>query len=82
MRLWDDLLATAQGMAGSGGEGDASHDALEPPRRSRRDQLVEGLARLGKRGGTRGARRQAPIPPIAANRAPSATSWSTVTASP
>jgi hypothetical protein len=51
MWLWHDLLAAAEGMAGSGSVGDASQDALEPPRRSRRDRLVEGLARLGKRGG-------------------------------
>ncbi len=62
MRLWDDLLATAQGMASSGSVGDASHDALEPPRRSRRDRLVEGLARLGNRGGTRGGEKTGPNP--------------------
>jgi hypothetical protein len=82
MRLRDDLLPTAQGMAGSGRVGDAPQDALEPPRRSRQDRLVENLARLGERGGTRGAKRQAPIPPIVANRTPSATLWSTVAASP
>jgi IS5 family transposase len=62
MRLRDDLLAAAQGMAGSGSVGDASQDALEPPRRSRRDRLVEGLARLGKRGSPRGGEKTGPNP--------------------
>ena len=54
MRFRDDLLAAAQGMAGREGVGDASQDALEPPRRNRQDRLIERLARLGERGGPRG----------------------------
>ena len=56
------MLATAQGMAGREGVGHAPQDALEPPRRGRRDRLGERLARFGERGGPRGDEETGPNP--------------------
>ncbi len=71
-------LAQAQGVARGGRMGATAQEALGPSRRSRADRLGAGVFGLGKRTpAPGGAKRPERIRRIRANRARSATLWST-----